>query len=199
MLFAIASSMETYSIRAQSEPERALPVELIDGITREEFLHIDESWRAFKDGHDHGRPRLSLPENHLWNWQCKSVQPPAGSFRFIGVKYQGVVEGLLMLSLKAVASKLPVTRNLPVLYVEYLETAPWNQLAYAGSSRRFLGVGTVLISAAIDESFRHGCAGRLSLHTLDDAKPFYLSQGFISLGYDPEEGFDYLERGSDHT
>ncbi|HVC95445.1 MAG TPA: hypothetical protein VND64_17240 [Pirellulales bacterium] len=64
----------------------------------------------------------------------------------------------------------PRTRK--VLYVDYLETAPWN-LKLASAKPKFLGVGTVLIAEAVRLSLEAGWQGRIGLHSLPQAERFY--------------------------
>jgi hypothetical protein len=62
--------------------------------------------------------------------------------------------------------------NVPVLYVDFLETAPWN-LKGLHVRPRFLGVGTVLIAEAVLLSRESGWRGRVGLHSLPQAERFY--------------------------
>ena len=66
----------------------------------------------------------------------------------------------------------------PMLYVSFLEVAPWNRVNR--SSRRYRGIGALLIMIAADRSRQIGAGGRLGLHTMEDAGPFYRSLGFSS-------------------
>jgi hypothetical protein len=59
-----------------------------------------------------------------------------------------------------------------VVYVDYLEAAPWNLKAFA-TEPRFLGVGTVLIADAIRLSLQMQLGGAIGLHSLPQAERFY--------------------------
>jgi hypothetical protein len=183
--------MARYPLVVWKDPTTTLEAELFTHITREEFMLTEAKWRAFKDLNcpDPRNP----PSNHHWDWNKKSSLHVGAVHKFLALKYAGEVEGMAELSLIPRFSKNPATLGQPVLYVEYLETAPWNQKAYAGRNRRFLGVGTCLITIATEESYRCGCEGRLALHSLDEARSFYMDQGFINLGFDPIETLDYFE------
>jgi hypothetical protein len=60
------------------------------------------------------------------------------------------------------------------LYIDYLMTAPWNNL----ENPKVRGAGTALIIAAIRKSKELGHEGRITLEPLDDAIPFYEKLGF---------------------
>ena len=73
----------------------------------------------------------------------------------------------------------------PLIYVDYLESAPWN-LKISGVAPRFIGVGTVLIAEAVHLSLDTGLEGRVGLHSLPQAETFYRSRcGMTDLGRDP--------------
>lgn len=69
-------------------------------------------------------------------------------------------------------------------YVRYLATAPWNRDS-ANPETGFLGIGRLLVARAVLDSIAHGNDGRIGLHSLCSATPFYKSLGFKCLGADP--------------
>ncbi len=74
--------------------------------------------------------------------------------------------------------------NKHLVYVEYLEAAPWNRRDIPNWTR-FNGVGTVLIAAAIQLSIDEGNHGRIGLHSLPQADTFYRDKcGMTDLGLD---------------
>ena len=81
----------------------------------------------------------------------------------------------------------------PVLYVKYIETAPWNLREYVGDAARFGGVGTSLIVAAIELSAEEEFRGRIALHSLPQSEQFY-AKFMDDLGIDDDvEGLRYFE------
>jgi hypothetical protein len=68
--------------------------------------------------------------------------------------------------------RLPQQMNKHLVYVEYLEVAPWNRRAVTNAPR-YKGVGTVLMAAAIQLSLDEGNNGRIGLHSLPQADTFY--------------------------
>ena len=60
----------------------------------------------------------------------------------------------------------------PIIYVDYLESAPWN-LKTPAALPRFIGVGTVLIAEAVRLGLEMNLDGRVGLHSLPQAETFY--------------------------
>ena len=184
---ADGANMAKPFIVAREDPDHPLEPDISYGISEQQFLDLDAKWTSFKESNCPDPP----PENHGWKWSHKSAT--TGPYQFVTVKYAGEIQGILMISLAPVPARNPEAANQEVLYVEYLETAPWNQRAYAGANIRYWNIGTCLISEAIGISQRHRCDGRLGLHSLTQSRGFYHDQGFENLGYDSEVELDYFE------
>jgi hypothetical protein len=132
------------------------------------------------------------PDHHLWNWQEKVRKHPSPANTLYALRFQEQIQGCLLLSTAPQTGRL---NGFPLLYVEYLESAPWNLSHYAGGLAKYGRVGFSLLDIAGEASIAAGCSGRLGLHTLKDAASFYETYGFQNLGPDPDEGLDYLELG----
>jgi hypothetical protein len=83
---------------------------------------------------------------------------------------------------------------LHLVYIEYLEAAPWNR----GTDQELKGIGTVLMAAAIQLSINEGNHGRIGLHSLPQADTFYKDRcGMIDIGpdffYNTEYPLRYFE------
>ena len=70
------------------------------------------------------------------------------------------------------------------MYVDYLESAPWNLKGFSASPR-FAGVGTRLIADAVRLSLETGFGGRIGLHSLPQAETFYNRCAMTKVGTDP--------------
>ena len=82
-------------------------------------------------------------------------------------------------------SRLPQQAGQHLVYVEYVQAAPWNRHAVSGRAS-YRGVGTVLMAAAIQQSVDEGYHGRIGLHSLPQADTFYRDAcGMTDLGPDP--------------
>lgn len=178
----------------KSAPSVVLRAELSSSITPEEFYLVESRWRAYKDSKRPGWYRHeNLPDNHNWNWDHKA-KVNARTCGHFAIKYRGTIQGLLMYSLEPRPSwKIPGPPY--VMYIEYVESAPWNLSYYAGDEALFAGVGESLVSAARDESEKRGYGGRLGLHSLKDSEGFYERIGFKNMGPDPAEGLNFFEIG----
>jgi predicted N-acetyltransferase YhbS len=67
----------------------------------------------------------------------------------------------------------------PIAYISFLEVAPWNSRKAA--SKRFSGLGSMLVRLAIARSLRSGTEGRVGLHATVEAEGFYKKLGFKSI------------------
>jgi hypothetical protein len=90
------------------------------------------------------------------------------------------------------AARLDTDRGLPLVYVDYLESAPWN---LRSGSRQYLGVGQLLLREAVNRSIELGYRGRVGLHSLPQVEPFYERKcGLVGCGPDSEYyGLVYFE------
>jgi hypothetical protein len=89
------------------------------------------------------------------------------------------------------SSRLSAQKGKPVIYVDYIETAPWNVkflMKALGKKPQFGSVGTRLIEAAVRKSIEEGFKGRVTLHSLPGAERFYLDVcGMTALERDPDK------------
>jgi hypothetical protein len=116
------------------------------------------------------------------------------AYRSFGIEAAGKMQGLMIVCLTGKNARLDPDKGKPLVYVDFIETAPWNAKEFTNSPI-YKGVGFRLIQAAarlsIDESF----AGRVGLHSLAQASPFYINScEMTSLGPDQNYGnLEYLE------
>jgi hypothetical protein len=60
----------------------------------------------------------------------------------------------------------------PLVYIDYLESAPWN-LPIMVDSPTYGGIGPVLMRTAVQLSYDEGFHGRIGLHALPQSEEFY--------------------------
>ncbi len=123
-----------------------------------------------------------------WRWTWKADRP-AHWHCLVTIECEGQIQGIL-----AVENLLRPAQIVPngwVLYVDYLEVAPWNYRVPQDRAEpairmpRFAGVGTVLIGEAIRMSLGRAAGGRVGLHSLPQAEDFYRGRcGMNNLGRD---------------
>ena len=138
--------------------------ELFDSILQK---HLD-------DHEDHWKPQIfALNEEHgHWDWGAKMARC-AGQLRYesFAIECAGITQGLMIVD-TIKRCRIGTQANKHLVYIEYLETAPWNRGAQP-TGHYFKGVGVVLIAAAIQLSIDEGNNGRIGLHSLPQADRFY--------------------------
>ena len=100
------------------------------------------------------------------------------------------------------AARLALDRGKPLVYIDFLEIAPWNWVVpELGRQGRFRSVGSMLFWRAVKQSEQEGFKGRVGLHALPQAEQFYeRACGMTSLGHDPsKENLSYFELTSEQA
>jgi GNAT superfamily N-acetyltransferase len=126
-----------------------------------------------------------FPENWHWDWQAKMASVTGLlAYRGFSVVAGGETQGLSRIDLTG-HGREPSQRGKPIIYLDYLEVAPWNRRDLGFDPPRFGGVGSALLTAAVALSEEEGFHGRVGLHSLPRADDFYRKCGFTDLGQDP--------------
>src|SRR3954447_447009 len=124
---------------------------LLDGISEEQLRDVENHWQpALSRGLQRlkaaGNRPQELPQSHHWNWRKKvEFFRSLLAYRGFAIECEGLTQGLMLVS-TAEACRLPSQRGKPLVYVDYLETAPWNQRELV-EQPRFGGIGTVMLAA----------------------------------------------------
>jgi len=131
-----------------------------------------------------GVPITQWPQSWHWNWAQKTAKVQGLlAFRGFSVVARGETQGLAQIDLTK-SGREPSQASKPLVYIDYLEVAPWNR-PELGAAPRLRGVGTALITAAVALSEEEGFKGRIGLHSLPQADAFYARIGMTDLGQDP--------------
>ncbi|KMO35018.1 hypothetical protein VQ02_18000 [Methylobacterium variabile] len=140
-----------------------------------------------------GVPPTQWPQSWHWNWKQKAAQVQGMlAFKGFSVVAQGVTQGLAQIDLTK-STRDPRESGKPLVYLDYLEAAPWNR-PELGSKPRLRGVGTALITAAVAQNVDEGFKGRIGLHSLPQADDFYRRCGMTDFGQDPSyQNLRYFE------
>jgi hypothetical protein len=135
-----------------------------------------------------------FPQHWHWNWAAKAANLQLLAYRCLGIECQGQMQGLMMVKTAGCAARLPPDGGQPLVYVDYLEVAPWNLRALTDTPR-FGGIGVRLIEAAVRLSRDEGFHGRVGLHSLPQAEAFYRDTcRMVCLGVDASyENLPYYE------
>lgn len=154
-------------------PERPLISALLyRGLFAGVLDDAEASWAPARDALTEKRQDLGLarPEHAHWDWRTKADTVEAGQHVLVGIELEGIIQGLMAVLQHPRSARLG---DRPLVYIDYLESAPWNIKGSAHNGPRFLGVGTVLIAEAVRISIDLGCDGRVGLHSLPQAEEFY--------------------------
>jgi GNAT superfamily N-acetyltransferase len=119
-----------------------------------------------------------------------------GRLRASALVVNEMILGVLILCDEIHFSRLE--HHLPLVYINYVATAPWNRRDSRGFGR-LRGVGTSLMEWAAQYSREVGCEGRLGLHSLRSSDAFYDHLRFRNFGIDAaHRGMRYFERCDVH-
>lgn len=135
----------------------------------------------------------SVPQHWLWDWRKKGPLLRFPTFRCLGIRCRGELQGVAMLDADRHQATLPPDKGKPMMYIEFIEVAPWNSPFFV-SQRRFTPVGPRLMEATIRLSELEGFHGRIGLHSLPQSEEFYRRCGMTMLELDPDkENLRYCE------
>ena len=119
---------------------RDLPAPCLEKIEKVWMPAREQAARIFHQAGEGG-------EHGHWDWRNKVWSAESGRHRLMSVECRDDAQGLMAV-LSSPRSAVIKTARSPVLYVDFLETAPWN-LKGLPTRPRFLGVGTILIAEAV--------------------------------------------------
>ena len=168
--------------------KQAVAAWLIDDLDEDAVNQVEEEWCGTRIAgaarlHQAGHP---VPEHWHWDWRRKSSKLSLLAYRCMGIECENVMQGLMMTSTAKCSARLDPDAGKPLVYVEYLEAAPWNVKPIV-EEPKYGGVGIRLFEAAIRYSQAEGFHGRVGLHSLPQADDFYASTcGMTSLGDDSQ-------------
>ncbi len=167
---------------------------LLDEVSDKHLVMWSGSWQAAMQAHCAGRLLRDKPEDHHWNWQLKAREwRPMLGYHSFAITCEGELQGLMLVS-DFKSARIQAQFGKPIVYIEFLATAPWNRPELQ-QPPRFCGVGTVMVAAAVELSWSLGYKGRIGLHSLSKAESFYKNTCKMSeLGKDAaHQGLMYYE------
>lgn len=182
---------------------KSVQAELIETISEADLRSVEGEWKPVIEGKIRalvakGQGSANWPEGWHWKWRDK-VSAISGllAFHTFALRYEGKLQGLMQLNTARGRCRVPEQAGKDLVYIDYIETAPWNRKAIVDIAR-FGGVGTIMIRAAIEVSRDHGLHGRIGLHSLPSAETFYADAcKMTDLGLDGTyEGLRYFEMTS---
>jgi len=160
-----------------------------DGLTPAQLDAAESDWKPLR--------RSGSSEHGHWDWRRKAAKFNLLANRFFGIECEGRFQGLMVVTTAGYNSRMASDVGKPLVYVDYIETAPWNLKSSA--EPRFGAIGTRLFEIAVHLSFEVGFSGRVGLHSLPQSEGFYASVcGMTPIGKDPKAQYlQYFELRSE--
>ena len=181
--------------------------ELFDAITEQQLADWEDEWmpELFKAIQRLRRSEVELrygPQIRRLNWRRKAEELMGMlAWSGFGLICGGLTQGMMFVDTTTKRCRVESQRGRNLVYVEFVEDAPWNRKELVDSPR-YRGVGTTMIRAAIDLSTDLEFHGRIGLHSLPQANGFYANTcGMTDLGADPdyESSLRYFEMTSEQA
>ncbi|HVR57013.1 MAG TPA: GNAT family N-acetyltransferase [Pseudolabrys sp.] len=133
-----------------------------------------------------GIPRAQWPQDLHWDWRKKMTDMRGLlSGATFTIECEKATQGMMAVNVSNARARIEQQNGQHLVYVEYLEAAPWNRKDHMAAPR-FRGVGSILIITAIALSRSEDFKGRIGLHSLPQADEFYTRCGMTDLGADPK-------------
>lgn len=141
-------------------------------------------------------PRAQWPQSLHWDWRAKAPDLKLLEARGFGIHAESGSQGLMLTKNTRHVTRLKDDAGKPLVYVDFLETAPWNWSSEPLKVRgRFGRIGSLLFREAVLHSRDEGFHGRVDLHALPQSEAFYEGHfGLTRIGPDAsKQGLVYLE------
>ncbi|HEY9199293.1 MAG TPA: hypothetical protein VIR60_08000 [Gammaproteobacteria bacterium] len=150
------------------------------------------AWGLDHVGYQRELGELNIQDSH-WDWRRKFVVNAGNlSVRSFVLEADGSVQAVMSLAMGE-RCKIASQVGQHLAYVEYLSVAPWNRKPLR-DPRVYKGIGTTMIQLSVAISQDEEFQGRVGLHSLSQAEPFYRGCGMTDLDIDPnKEGLRYFE------
>ncbi len=156
---------------------RLVPAELYPEIPQRHLDQHEQFWKPLiaARSEEHGH----------WDWRRKMRQYKGQlGYQSFSVECEERLQGLMLVNTLQ-RCRLASQASQHMVYVEYLEAAPWNR-PLGTAQPVYKGVGTILLAAAIQLSRDEGFRGRIGLHSLPQADAFYRHCGMTDTGPDED-------------
>jgi len=187
--------------------KQLVDAELLDGLVPEDLMLLESVWtpertRILLEINRAGLPYEERPQSLSWNWRAKAHHLRLSQASGYGVACQGEWQGAMLTKSGTHYSQLGEVHGKPLVYIDFLEVAPWNwTIPGIGQMRRYGYIGPHLFERAVQQSFDDGFEGRVGLHALPQSEPFYAGVcRMAALGADEEhENLTYFELSRDNA
>lgn len=166
------TSLDVYLVDARRDPLALVPAVVWIDVPADRLSTIEDEWRAARrDAAAVVEAGGGSAEHAHWDWRDKTRSVESGRHRLVALDCDGQTQGVMAVYARPMRTAVePV--GAAALYVDFLESAPWNQ-SIPPLTPRYKAVGTQLVLAAIHMSRVAGWGGRVGLESLPQAERFY--------------------------
>lgn len=178
---------------------KIVPARLVEGLTVRDVELVEKSWKPAIEAkltwlHKHKISEQDFPQHLHWNWRNKYKRTGYLNYKWVGLKCNGDWQGLLVMELAQHFCQIDKQKGKPLVYLQYLATAPWNSPDIVDEPTYSL-VGKTFMAVAIQESFSQAFKGRIGLHALPQSESYYADVcNMTDLGKDQSaENLRYFE------
>lgn len=158
---------------------------------------------------DNDKDISKWPQSIHWNWESKLRRVEASThLESFSIICEGKTQALIIVDLSR-RCVLPSQKDKKLVYIDFIEVAPWNRDNFSGIMPIFRGCGYLLIRQTVEFSRDNSCDGRIGLHSLPQSEKYYINKiGMTDLGIDtsyqnlryyemtPEQSKNFLFRSS---
>ena len=180
---------------------QAEAAELWDAITETQLADYEGEWlpeqfKAVQRLKRAGVERKHWPQSRHWDWRRKTaaLQGMLANPGF-SVVCGDLTQGMMLVDTTMKRARIDSQKGKNLVYVSFVENAPWNRKELLFDPPRYRGVGSVLMRAAVELSKHEDFKGRIVLHSLPQSNSFYANTcGMTDLGPDQDyQGLRYFE------
>jgi hypothetical protein len=181
-----------------NEGGQLVPADFDDEMRPDHYVTAEASWRperaaALQRLINARTPPHKMPQHWHWDWGRKAQRLNLLAYRGFGIECCGQWQGLMLTTSAGHAAQLPPDETKPLVYVDFLEVAPWSVIPFA-TNPKYKGIGIQLFEAAVRQSIVEGFKGRIGLHALRDSETFYQRRGMTNVGPDTQhQDLPYFE------
>jgi hypothetical protein len=189
-------------------PTDLVEAELHDDLSVEDLFLAERSWTVERASimaelRRRSVPRSEWPEPLHWNWWRKAEELELLGTTQLGIFCEGRWQALMMTKTVPYTARLAPDQGKPLVYVDYVEVAPWNwKIQAIDQDRDFLALGATLLKVAVVQSLKEEFHGRVGLHALPGAEKFYLDHGMVRLAPDAHKQnlvyFEFSRENAEH-
>lgn len=170
-------SRETLTYLKHVQTGKMVEAALIASLTLREVELADVAWAPMIEQRkklllQNKIPQDQWPQHLHWDWRSKRKKTGFLNYKWIGIKCDGEWQGLLLMELAQHFCQIAEQHGKPLIYLQYLATAPWNDTNFVDQPKYSL-VGMNLMTVAIQESIEQEFRGRIGLHALPQADTYY--------------------------